>query len=114
MAPRDYRQLSKARAARASFLAERQPASRDVLSLAEAIAAVGPFGTIFVDPGRYTGPGNGGIFTGKSFTLRGLRGADETVFDLEGAQPFLKLTGTVVVLAGIGSGLNCMVSEVIW
>lgn len=80
-------------------------------TLAEAIAAFQFLDQIVCLPGRYAGPGNGGIVAGKSFNVRGLRGADETIFDLEHASPFLTLTSqsSVVFLDGLtianGTGL---------
>ena len=67
-------------------------------SLAEAIAAFQLFDQIVCQPGRYTGPGNGGLVSGKNFNVRGLRGADETIFDLQHASPFLTLTAQSSVL----------------
>ncbi|MCA8953309.1 MAG: hypothetical protein KDE27_27605 [Planctomycetes bacterium] len=79
-------------------------------SIQEAInATTGITVPIFLEPGRYAGPGNRGIVTGKSFRLSGRRGADETIIDLENAANFLTSSGTIQ-LDGLkvinGSGVN--------
>jgi hypothetical protein len=68
-------------------------------TLAEAIAAYQHVDQILCQPGRYTGPGNGGIVVGKPLAIKSLRGADETLFDLEHAAPFLTLTAQAHVVS---------------
>ena len=70
-------------------------------SIQEAIDAIVFASDILVEPGRYAGPGNGNITTAKSVQIRGRRGADETIIDLENAAPFLKSTGSFALLEGL-------------
>ena len=79
-------------------------------ALLEAIqAAPGFTAHVVVEPGRYSGPGNAAIATPKSFLVVGRRGADETIFDLQGAK-FLSVSGSFVGLEGLtvlgGSGAS--------